>query len=70
MHDELNGLKILILKNNSCANICSLLCALVSTNINCCCKNYIQIATFSSLVNSVINVVRVLCKQREVLRKK
>jgi uncharacterized membrane protein len=66
----LNGLKTLILNENSSAYYVHCFAHQLQLTLVAIAKNHIQIATFFSLVNSVFNVVGASCKRRDTLREK
>jgi hypothetical protein len=70
MRGELNGLKTFILNENSSAYYVHCFAHQLQLTLVIVAKNYIQIATFFSLVNSVFNVVGASCKRRDTLREK
>jgi hypothetical protein len=70
MRGELNGLKTLILNENSSTYYVHFFAHQLQLALVVVAKNQIQIATFFSLVNSVFNVVGVSCKRRDILREK
>jgi len=70
MRGELNGLKTLILNENSSAYYVHCFAHQLQLTLVAIAKNHIQIATFFNLVNSVFNVVGASCKRRDTLREK
>jgi hypothetical protein len=70
MRGELNGLKTLILNENSSAYYVHCFAHQLQLTLVAVAKNHIQIATFFSLVNSIFNVVGASCKRRDILREK
>jgi len=70
MRGELNGLKTLILNENSSAYYVHCFAHQLQLTLVAVAKNHIQIATFFSLVNSIFNVVGASCKRRDTLREK
>jgi len=70
MRIELNGLKTLILNENSSAYYVYCFTHQLQLTLVAIVKNHIQIATFFSLVNSVFNVVGASCKHRDILCEK
>jgi hypothetical protein len=70
MRGELNGLKTLILNENSSAYYVHCFAHQLQLTLVVVAKNHIQIATFFSLVNSIFNVVGASCKRRDILREK
>ncbi|XP_062158778.1 uncharacterized protein LOC133866265 [Alnus glutinosa] len=70
MRGKLNGLKTLILNENSSAYYVHCFAHQLQLTLVVVAKNHIQIATFFSLVNSVFNVVGASCKRRDTLREK
>jgi hypothetical protein len=70
MRGELNGLKTLILNENSSAYYVHCFTHQFQLTLIAIAKNHIQITTFFSLVNSIFNVVGASCKRRDILREK
>jgi hypothetical protein len=70
MRGELNGLKTLILNDNSSVYYIYCFAHQLQLTLVAVAKNHIQIATFFSLVNSVFNVIGASCKRRDALCKK
>ncbi|XP_059455244.1 uncharacterized protein LOC132185494 [Corylus avellana] len=70
MRGELNGLKTLILNDNSSTYYVHCFAHQLQLTLVAVAKNHIQIATFFSLVNSIFNVIGASCKCRDVLREK
>ncbi|KAM4100214.1 hypothetical protein ACB094_05G051500 [Castanea mollissima] len=70
MRDELNGLKTLILKDNSSAYYVHYFAHQLQLTLVAIAKNHIQIATFFNLVAKVFNIVGASCKRHDILRKK
>jgi hypothetical protein len=70
MRGEFNGLKTLILNENSFAYYVHCFAHQLQLTLVVVAKNHIQIATFFSLLNSVFNVVGASCKRRDILREK
>jgi hypothetical protein len=68
MRGELNGLKTLILNENSSAYYVH--CFAHQLQLTFVAKNHIQIVTFFNLVNSIFNVVGASCKRGDILREK
>ena len=70
MRGELNGLKTLILNDNSSAYYVYCFAHQFQLTLVAVAKNHIQIATFFSLVNSIYNVARASSKRHDILREK
>ena len=70
MRGELNGLKTLILNENSSAYYVHCFAHQLQLTLVVVAKNYIQIATFFSLVNSIFNVVGASSKRHDILCEK
>ena len=70
MRDELNGLKTLILNDNSAAYYVHCFAHQLQLTLVTVAKNHIQIATFFSLVNSIFNLIGASCKRRDTLHEK
>jgi hypothetical protein len=70
MRGELNGLIILILNENLSTYYVHCFAHQFQLTLVVVAKNYIQIATFFNLVNSIFNVVEVSCKHHDILHKK
>jgi hypothetical protein len=70
MRGELNGLKTLILNDNSVVYYVHCFAHQLQLTLVAVAKNYIQITTFFSLVNSIFNLVGASCKRRDILREK
>ncbi|XP_059438083.1 uncharacterized protein LOC132170937 [Corylus avellana] len=70
MRGELNGLKRLILNDNSSVYYVHCFAHQLQLTLVAVVKNHIQIATSFSLVNSIFNVVEASCKRRDALHEK
>jgi hypothetical protein len=70
MQGELNGLKTLILNDNSSAYYVHYFAHQLQLTLVAVAKNHIQIVTFFSLVNSIYKVVGASSKCRDILREK
>jgi hypothetical protein len=70
MRGELNGLKTLILNENSSAYHVYCFAHQLQLTLIVVAKNHIQIVTFFSLVNSIFNVVGASCKHLDIFCEK
>jgi hypothetical protein len=70
MQSELNGLKTLILNDNSAAYFVHCFAHQLQLTLVAIAKNHIQIITFFSLVNSIFNLVGASCKRCDTLHEK
>ena len=70
MRSEFNGLKTLILNENSPAYYVHCFTYQLQLTLIVVAKNHIRITTFFSLVNSIFNVVRASCKRHDIMKNK
>jgi hypothetical protein len=70
MQGELNGLKTVVLNENSSAYYVHCFTHQLQLILVVVAKNHIQIATFLSLLNRVFNVVGTSCKRRDIFCEK
>ncbi|PIN11338.1 hypothetical protein CDL12_16064 [Handroanthus impetiginosus] len=70
MQGQYNGLKTLILKENTSAFYIHCFAHQLQLALVTVAKNHVEICLFFNLVNSLLNVVGASCKRRDILRQK